>query len=131
MKLLENKINGVYGVICMLLLCIFIVPALSSCSSNDDEDAPTTTSIVGSWTCNHHYWGGSDTYSFRKDGTFKWTYSGTDSFDDTYGTYVKNDYVLIIKDYDGVTRVYVILYLSSTEMHIMDDDGDTYKYFKH
>lgn len=111
-----------------LVLCTFIT--FSSCSK-DDENA--TASIVGTWTCNSHYYGGSDTYTFKSNGTYSWSYSGSaDWFPDDSGNYSfdNNRSTLTIHNKKGTTWVYIVMSLTSSSLTIMDEDGHTYYYTK-
>lgn len=102
---------------------------LPACSK--DDDSSYDSGIVGSWTCSDHYYGGSDTYTFKKNGTYEWNYRGTASwFDTEKGTYTFNDSILTIKNSKGSTRAYVVLGLTNSSLVIMDEDGDTYTYYK-
>lgn len=105
--------------------------AVSHLSSCGDDDGPNGSSIVGSWTCSKHYYGGSDTYTFKKNGTFSWTYSGTANwFDDESGTYTFNGSMLTLTNKRGFSWIYMVVGLSDSSVIFIDEDGDKYTYYK-
>lgn len=118
-KLIKNLVK--------VSLCVILgVLILSSCSEDDKSD----NSIVGTWTSDRFY-GGVDTYVFNKNGTYTWTYKGTaDWFTDHSGTYTYNRAILTIKRKSGRTDVYVVIGLTNTSLVIMDDEGDSYTYYR-
>lgn len=61
-----KKIFKATPALLVLLLSIFVSITLYSC---DDDDAPNNPGIIGTWTCSNHYYGGSDSYTFKKTGT--------------------------------------------------------------
>lgn len=112
-----------------LLALIAFVSAVSF--SSCDKDGNGNSSIVGSWTCGVHYYGGSDTYTFKKNGTYTWTYSGPSSyFQDETGRYTYNGVILTTSSNRGSTRAYVVIGLTKSSLVIMDEDGDSYTYYK-
>lgn len=112
----------------VLMLCVVIAPSFVSCG---DDDEPGDSSIVGSWTCDDHYYCGSDTFTFKKNGSYTWTYRGTaDWFDDQKGTYTYAENILVITNTKGTTWVYIVVSQTNASMVLMDEDGDRYTYYK-
>lgn len=119
------------GIMMMFLMVCFVVQ-LSSCKNKDDN--ASNNPIVGSWTCTDHYYGGSDTFTFKSNGTYTWTYKAIKdwSFDDHSGNYAfdQSRSTLTIHSNKGTTWVYIIISLTSKSFTLMDEDGDTYYYQK-
>lgn len=123
-----KKIFKATPALLVLLLSIFVSITLYSC---DDDDAPNNPGIIGTWTCSNHYYGGSDSYTFKKNGNYEWSYSGTaDWFDSQKGTYTFNGSILTITNSKGTTWAYVVLGITNSSMIIMDEDGYKYTYYK-
>lgn len=100
-----------------------------SCEKDDDDSIDS--GIVGTWTCSNHYYGGSDTYIFKKNGSYEWSYRGSANlFDPEKGSYTYNGTILTITNNNGTTWVYVVLGISNSTMTIMDEDGDKFTYYK-
>lgn len=114
----------------LLLALFFVVSAitLSSCK-DDDDDNETASEIVGTWTCADHYYGGSDTFVFKSNGSYTWSYNGTaDWFSDKKGKYAFNGVSLILSDNDGTTTVYIVSALIGNNLFLVDEDGEKYLY---
>lgn len=111
-----------------LLLCVIIAGiTIFSCSKDEDSD----TSIVGTWSCTDHYYGGTDTYIFKKNGTYRWFYEGeADWFSDQNGTYTYNGAILTVTKSSGYTLMYMVIGISKSSLVIMDDDGSKYTYYR-
>lgn len=109
--------------------------ALSSCDKPEPE-TESETGIVGKWVSNSHYYWGPDTYEFQKDGTYTWRCEnnkcegGTYYIFDDKGTYMFNGSVLTLSKYGGSTTVYIVVNISNSSMVIMDEDGDSYTYYR-
>ena len=102
--------------------------ALSSCKGDDDEEL-SESGIVGKWTCNDHYYQGEDTFVFKKNGTYTWSYKGeADWFENQEGTYTFDGSLLVITNSHDTTWIYVVMSLSDSTMVIMDEDGYYYTY---
>lgn len=113
----------------MLILVLGTMVALSSCNKDDDDDS--SNPIVGTWSCESHYYGGTDTYTFKSNGTYTWSYRGSaDWFPDDSGNYAYDSSrsTLTIHNKKGTTWVYFIVSLTSSSFTMMDEDGDTYFY---
>ncbi|MDE7409706.1 MAG: lipocalin family protein [Muribaculaceae bacterium] len=121
MKKQLNKITKV-------ILCVFIaVFTLSSCSKEEELDS----SIVGTWSCSNRYYGGTDTYVFKKNGTYSWFYEGkADWFNDENGTYTYNGTILTVTKSSGYTSMYMVIGISKSSLVLMDDEGDKYTYYR-
>lgn len=116
-------------VLIFTLLISFMLTLTTACDK--DKDKEPDGSIVGKWTCSNHYYGGSDTYTFNKNGKYTWTYSGiADWFDDQSGTYTFNGSLLTITNSRGTSFIYVVVGLSDTSMILIDEDGYKYTYFR-
>lgn len=113
----------------LLLSIILILPiSLVSC---EDQDASDNSGIIGTWTCSNHYYGVSDSFTFKKNGNYEWTYSGTvDWYDSQKGTYTFNGSILTLTNIKGTTWVYVVLGITNSSMILIDEDGDKYTYYK-
>lgn len=113
-----------------MLIALSMSASFAACG-DDDEDEPQGAGIVGSWVCNNHYYGGSDTYTFRDNGTYSWSYSGSaDWFDPESGTYTFNGATLTTSSNQDITKVYVIVGINESSFEMMDEDGDKYTYYK-
>lgn len=119
----NNKKQVVYALTFMFIVLSTIV--LPSCKKNDEGG--NNNQIVGTWTCSNHWYGGSDTYVFRSNGKFQWNgpYDKAE-----YGDYSFNGVILTTSSASGVMRVFTILSLTNTYFVMMDQDGDSYKYYK-
>jgi len=114
------------------LVTVFMVAIVSagfvSCGDDNEEGGP----LVGSWTCDNHFYGGSDTYIFKADGTYEWSCRGWN--DDTMKSgkyyYNKDLSTLTITNKKGTTWVYIMVSLTDSFFVIMDEDGSTYTYSK-
>lgn len=113
----------------MFVLILSTAVVSSSCSSDDNDD---NNGLTGTWTCDNHYYAGSDTFVFNSNGTFAWSYSGSWHFEDLSGDYAfdSSRSILTIHSKKGTTWVYVIVSLTPTSFTMMDEDGDTYYYRK-
>lgn len=114
-----------------MLIALSMSISFASCGDDDEDEPQPQGGIVGSWVSNNHYYGGSDTYTFRDNGTYSWSYSGSaDWFDPESGTYTFNGATLTTSSSHGITRVYVIVGINETSFVMMDEDGDKYTYYK-
>ena len=109
---------------------LLMAATLSMTSCGNDEPDNKDNSIVGSWTCSNHYHGGTDSFTFKKNGTMSWTYSGSWSFTDFTGTYTFNGSILTVTNSSGTTWVYIVAGLSDSSLVLIDEDGDSYTYYK-
>lgn len=114
-------------IITSLLLFLVTAVALVSCGDDEDKNMP---SIIGSWTSSSHYYGGTDTFTFKKNGTYNWSYSGSMTFEDQTGSYIFNGTTLTVTNKKGTTWLYLVIALSDSSMVIMDEDGDKFTYYK-
>lgn len=125
------NIKKYFCIIITLVVLLGSTIAISSCSKDDND--VSSNSIVGTWSCNNHYYGGSDTFTFKSNGTYTWSYRGTaDWFNNETGNYAYDPLrsTLTIQNKKGTTWVYVVISLTSSSFTIMDEDGDTYFYQK-
>lgn len=108
--------------ILLLMIAIISVFAIVSCSNEDAE-----SSFVGLWQCDNHWYGGASVYEFKNDATYTWRgpYGKSES-----GVYSYTSSTLTFSQYTGQTRTYILLSKTSTNFVIMDQDGDSYTYFK-
>jgi len=104
--------------------------SLTACSNNEDYNSEKNE-IVGKWTCSDRYYKGSDTFIFKGNNTYEWSYEGLANwFKPQKGTYIFNDSILTITTRNGSTSVYIIIGISNSSMVIMNGDGDKYTYYK-
>lgn len=108
--------------ILLLMIAIISVFAISACSKENEA-----SSFVGTWQCDNHWYGGPDVYEFNKDRTYTWRgpFNTSES-----GVYSYTSSTLTFSQYTGQTRTYILLSKTSTNFVIMDQDGDSYTYFK-
>lgn len=123
---MKNPINKIV----LKFLFAIILPLFVFTGCGDDEPDNDNKSIVGSWTCENHYYGGSDTFTFKKNGTMSWTYKGSWSFTDYTGSYTFNGSILTVTNTKGTTWIYIVAGLSDTTLVMIDEDGDSYTYHK-
>lgn len=120
------KKNLLYG---MVILSVMMV-GLSFTSCSKDDGNP----LVGTWSCNNHYYGGSsgrgtDTYIFKSNGTYEWSCTG-DWWDNVSGNYsydVENGILSINRN---ATEVYYIISITESSFTMMDEVGDYYTYYR-
>ena len=118
-----------FDFMCRVISCVILVMiTLISCSKDELSDS----SIVGTWSCSDRYYGGTDTYIFKKNGSYSWFYKGTaDWFKDQNGTYTYNGTILTTKKASGtITVMYVVIGITKSSLVIMDDEGDKYTYYR-
>ena len=118
-----SKKQVIYGLTFMLIVLSAVV--LPSCMKSDGGDG--NSQIVGTWTCTNHWYGGSDTYVFKSNGKYEWS---RPNLDVEYGDYSFNGVILTTSSKTGATRVYTILSLTDSYFVMMDEDGDSYTYYK-
>ena len=117
-----------------LMLVAMVSLSLSSCGDDDDDDGGGNP-LVGTWSCSSHYIdrvsydGGTDTYTFKSNGTYEWKCRG---WDNESGKYYYNNSLstLTITNQKGTTWVYVIPTLTDSYFVMIDEDGDSYTYSK-
>jgi len=120
--------------ICIVMFTI-VSAFFASCSSSDSDEESVGNPIVGSWSCDDHYYGGSyggtDTYVFKSDGSYEWSCTG-DWWDDDSGRYSYNhdNGELIISNRRGTVWVYHITSLSGSSFILIDEEGDSYRYYR-
>lgn len=123
-----------FGPISALLITLLTICILS-CSKDSDNIDRVESKIVGSWSCDNHYYGGSyggtDTYVFKSDGTYTWSCTG-DWWEDAKGHYVydEDSGVLLITNSRGTKWVYQILSLTNSSFILVDEDGYRYRYYR-
>lgn len=116
-----------------ILLVAFVSINILSCEDNKDE--ADTGLLIGSWSCDNHYIDrvsfakGTDTYTFRSDGTFEWQCRGWESKSGNY-LYNKEKSTLSISDQKGTTWVYIIVSLADSFFVMLDEDGYSYTYYR-
>lgn len=99
-------------------------------SCGDDSSDGGDNALVGSWTCSDHYYAGTDTFTFKKNGTYSWTYNGSWEFKDESGHYTFDGSLLTLAKKSGTPVIYIVLSLSKSYMVLMDEDGDRYTYYR-
>ena len=117
-----------------LMLAAMVSLSLSSCG-DDDDDGGGGNQLVGTWSCSSHYIDrvsfnvGTDTYTFKSNGTYEWKCRG---WDNESGKYYYNNSLntLTITNQKGTTWVYVIPTLTDSYFVMIDEDGDSYTYSK-
>lgn len=117
-----------------LMLAAMVSLSLSSCGDDDDDDGGGNP-LVGTWSCSSHYIDrisfndGTDTYTFKSNGTYEWKCRG---WDNESGKYYYNNSLntLTITNQKGTTWVYVIPTLTDSYFVMIDEDGDSYTYSK-
>jgi len=97
--------------------------ALTSC---DDDDSAGGT-LVGTWSCDNHYYGGTDYYTFKSGGAYSWECPGT-WFDPDSGHYTYNNGLLILVNEKGTNWTYFIQFVDKNTFVLTDEDGDRYTY---
>ncbi|MBQ2978651.1 MAG: hypothetical protein IJE18_00915 [Bacteroidaceae bacterium] len=115
------------------LLTLVLCLAFVSCEKDGDK---IKNQFVGKWQSNH-YSGGVDYYTFTSDGKYTWE-GPTSSWGTDYGIYTYNSELktLIITSQKGnhpegrTTITNVILEINDEYFIILDNDGDSYTYFK-
>jgi len=118
-----------------ILMVAIVSVCFVSCGDNDDDDDGGGNSLVGSWTCSNHYIdrvsfnNGTDTYTFKSNGTYEWKCRG---WDNDSGKYYYNNALntLTITNQKGTTWVYIISTLTKSYFVLLDEDGDSYTYRK-
>ena len=112
----------------LTIITLLSALALSSCKGDDDEEI-YESGIVGKWTSTDHYYKGEDTFVFKKNGTYTWSYRGeADWFEDQKGTYTFDGSLLVVTNSSGTTWIYFVMSLSDSTMVIMDEEGYYYTY---
>lgn len=109
--------------ILVLMIAAVAALAITSCSKEDKKD----TAFVGKWQCDDHYYGGSDVYEFTEEGTYTWRCPGWDS---QSGVYSYTPSSISFSQYSGRTTTFILLSKTDSNFVIMDDDGDSYTYFR-
>lgn len=127
---MKMKSNKFWSIILMVVMMLGDAIVFSSCDK-DGNDA-SSISIVGTWSCTRHYYGGTDTFTFKSNGTYTWSYKGSRDYPNDYGNYAfdPSRSTLVIHNRKGTIWSYVIISLTSSSFTIMDEDGDTYCYQK-
>lgn len=113
-----------------LFIALFSM-SFAACSDDDDDDYGNE--LVGTWYSDNHYYGGTSTFKFMSDGTYRWTYSGSATwFDDDEGRYYyeKESGILTIVNKKGTTWLYVITAITDSYFTFIDENGDVYTYDK-
>ena len=109
-----------------MLLAVCVV-----CMSCDKDESG---GLVGTWSCDNHYYGGDyggrDTYVFKSNGTYEWSCTGN-WWDDETGryTYDPEEGILAIVR-NGYTNLYVITSMTNSSFVMIDEDGGSYVYYK-
>lgn len=110
----------------LLILLAFCV-SFASCSK--DEPNGSSKSLVGTWGSNNHYYGGSDYYTFRSNGTYSWECPGS-WFEPESGHYSYNNGLLIIVNNEGTSWTYLVQFANKDTFILTDEDGYSYTYSK-
>ncbi|MBQ7019555.1 MAG: hypothetical protein IJN30_00985 [Bacteroidales bacterium] len=108
--------------ILLLVITVITFCTITSCSKENADN-----SFVGTWQCDAHYYGGSDVYDFKKDGTYTWRCPGWNS---ESGVYSYTSSTITFSQYTGRTRTYILLSKTNKTFVIMDEDGYSYTYFR-
>lgn len=120
-----------------VLWCAVIMSvSFTSCSDDDDDkDDKEELSLVGTWR--DSYDGDWDELTFKKDGSFTWTWYEEGDEDIETGTYTyKHPKLTLIYDEDemyddGEKEVYIVKSISSSKLVLYSEDEDeTYTYSK-
>lgn len=127
----------------LLLLVAVFGTLFAACSDDDDKNAGSNSSIVGTWQCyeENDSYSSTETYSFKKDGTFTYSYSekeystGEEENATCKGSYEYNSeknqlklhFTYVPEDFDDVEvgeTVIFTVYLTADQL-IIDDEGET------
>ena len=119
------------------LQAIMIVAMLSLglLSCGDDEEENVENPFVGTWLCSNHYIdrvsydSGTDTYTFKSNGSYEWKCRGWDN-ESGYYNYNTSLKTLTLSNKKGTTWVYIIPSITDSYFVIIDEDGDRYTYSK-
>lgn len=107
--------------------------ALTSCGDDDDKDGPSGSAkqIVGTWSCDNHYYGGTDYFTFNSDGTYSWDCPGSwHTAHSGHYTYNETSGLLIVVKNNGSSWTYLAQFVNKTTFILTDEDGDSYTYTK-
>ena len=110
---------------------------ISTFTSCEDNGSGNTNPLVGKWQCKNHYNGGADYYTFTSDGQYTWD-GPNDSWGTDFGKYAYNrelgtmTFTSLKGNHPGglTTITYMVLEINNENFIIMDNDGDSYTYFK-
>lgn len=104
--------------------------ALTSCDSDDDDESFGNYSIVGTWKCDSHYYGGADYYTFKSNGTYSWRSVNSSWFNPDGGRYSYSGGILSIVNNRGTSWIYGIQFIDKHTFILVDEDGNSYVYEK-
>ena len=121
-----------------LLAIVTVTFVCVGCGGSDSDSGELSGNpLTGIWASETHYYGGTDYFYLKSDGSCTWTYRGTISFDDMSGNWYYDEQTRILtlslkslRTGYVTTRVYTILSLTSTSFVMMDEDGYSYTYNK-
>lgn len=115
----------------MIVTVAIMSIGITSCTKDDGGN----DRLVGSWSCNNHYYGGSyggvDTYTFKSNGTYEWSCTG-DWWSDESGRYDYNEEngLLVITNQKGTSWVYFVSFISNNSFMLIDEEGVDYIYYR-
>lgn len=111
----------------ILWVAVVMSVAFTSCSKDDDDDKDDKEEslIIGTWR--DSYDGDWDELTFKKDGSFTWTFYEEGKGSDTErGTYTYEHPILKLS-YDGDIEIYRVISISSSKLVLcFDDEDETY-----
>lgn len=128
------KKKNLWSLLAIMMVAMLSL-SLSSCGDDDDDEGGGGNPLVGTWSCSSHYIdrvsfeGGTDTFTFKSNGTYEWKCRG---WDNESGKYYYNNSLntLTITNQKGTTLVYIIPTLTDSYFVMIDEDGDSYTYSK-
>lgn len=119
-----------WAALLLALTATFACISLTACGDDKDEDElGTAYSIVGTWSCGNHYYGGTDYYTFNSNGTYSWSCPGT-WFNSQSGNYSYTNGLLLLVNNEGTTWTFVISFSNKNTFTLIDEDGDRYTYVR-
>lgn len=127
-----RKTNRKWSVLSMMMVALMSF-CLLSCNNDDEKDS--SSGIVGTWSCNNHYYDhvssgpGTDTFTFKSNGTYEWQCRGWESQNGRY-SYNRDSGILTITNQKGTTWIYIIVSMTESYFVMMDEEGDSYTYNK-
>ncbi len=124
-----------------LMMGIIACLGMTSCGDDDDDDndlSETTSALIGTWQTSYYDDGETvtETFTFKKNGTFQTTFKCPHESYKTSGTYsVSGDIfshaiiTMEARDVDGEwVRVVADAYITNNTLVMTNDENETYRY---